>query len=307
MNAPDVVVIGGGIIGCASAYTLSREALRVVVLEKDHVAAHASGGAAGILSTMDDVPGTPDAALNRASLALHPVYARRLLDETRIDVEYQQAGTLRLFDGEPPELSPGGRLVGRTELREMEPAVGPAWEGATFQPEDGQVNAHRLTRALAEGAAQRGVEILEGRIAQEILIAGGRVRGVMTPEGPIHAEHVVLAADPWSLRFASPALPIPLVPTKGEILWVQTRPRALHRPIFAGHYLVPKPTIGIAVGATYRQDGYNEIPALGAVAELAATALRAVPSTAELVRDWVLGRPSSLEVAPFSAARFLPR
>ncbi|HZU14816.1 MAG TPA: FAD-dependent oxidoreductase [Chloroflexota bacterium] len=355
MNSPQVIVIGGGVIGCASAYALAREGVPVVVLEKDHIAAHASGGAAGILSTLDDEPGSPDAALNSASLALHPVYAERLREETRIDVEYQRAGTLTLLEGGvTPAVRPGQQLLNRAELLELEPAVGPVWTGAVFQTGDGQVNAGRLTRALAEGAARRGAEICEGRIAQELLVDGGRVRGVRTPDGEIRAEHVVLAAGPWSLRFSSPSLPIPLIPTKGEILWVKTRPQALRRPIFAGHYLVPKPTIGLAVGATYRQDGFNEIPALGAVAELAATALRAVPSlaaaafsrmwssirpipadgrpilgpvlgmeglivatghgaygialslvTGELVRDWVLGRPISLDVSVFSPGRFL--
>lgn len=297
----DVAIVGGGIIGCSSAYALSAAGASVVVLEKDRVAAHASGGAAGILSTLDDVPGTPAATLNLASLALHSSYAERLRDETRIDVEYQQVGSLTLLTQQQVEqVRSDSRLIGGQELRELEPAVDPSWAGALFQRRDGQVNAGLLTRALAEGAARYGAEIREGSPVREILVEGDRVTGVQTPDGPIAANHVVLAAGPWTPFLAPRGWTIPVDAVKGEILWVTTRPRLLNRPIFAGHYLVPKPVVGIAIGATYRRDRFDETPALGPLAELAATALQAIPALrdAQFSHVWAGIRPFAADGRP---------
>jgi glycine oxidase len=299
----DVVVIGGGVIGCAVAYALTREGCTVSVLERDQVAAHASGGAAGILSTRDDAPGSPMDVLNRASLNLHPTYADVLREETRIDVEYQQAGSLALLREEDIDtpVAPDGRLLDREEMLDLEPSIGPGWPAAVFYPGDGQVNAARLTHALAEAATRRGAQLREGVVVTGLLEEAGQVRGVRTSGDDIHSEFVVLAAGPWSGLLATRwGTHLPVFPVKGEIFWARSHPHVLNRPVFAGCYLVPKPEIGLAIGATYVRAGFDERPTIGGALELLPRAADAVPALKRVPFDraWSSLRPGTHDGAP---------
>jgi len=300
--SPDVIVVGAGVIGSASAYALSRAGLRVTVLERDTVGAHASSGAAGILS-VDGPPQSPFARLAQASLDLYPTYSMALRDETRIDVEFQQKGVLYLTaEGQEPEPPPpGSRVLDRSELHDLEPNIGPGWSGAILREKEGQVTSARLTRALAEAAARRGVEFIERVVVTDFLRDGDRVVGVRTTMGNIPAGTVVLAAGPWSGLLASTlARPIPIFPVKGQIIWLLTRPSALRIPVFAGEYLVPKGVAGLAVGATVEDAGFDETPTVGAIRDLMGAALDAVPilKEAEFLRAWAGVRPAAADGLP---------
>jgi glycine oxidase len=303
-----VVVVGGGVVGCACAYALARENLSVTVVEQDRVGAHASGGSAGILSALPPTLGdSPYDRLGRASLALYPSYAARLRDETGIDVELQLEGNLYLFEeGETPRIPPSGspnlQWVDAVQLHELEPQVGDRWAGALFYPHHGQVNVGRLTRALAEAAARRGATILEGVAVTGFIEKGGRGRGVHTTAGEILADRVVLAAGAWSGLLA-PALgrPVPVAPVKGQMVWARTRPLALCRPVFGrGVYLVPKVELGIAIGATEEEAGFSETPTLGAALTLIEGAVAVCPvlRDAELSHVWASLRPGSADGYP---------
>lgn len=301
--APDVVIIGGGIIGSASAYALAEAGLRVHVVERDRIGAHASGGAAGILSTRDDNPGTPIDNLNRASLALHPRYAEKLREETRIDVEYQQAGTLALTDDAEPPIIParGARYLDRQTMLEMEPGIGEKWQGAIFYEGDGQVNAGRLTQALAEGAARKGATFSQGCTTTGFLTDGNGVHGIRTTAGDVPAEWTLVAGGPWSGILATTlGISIPVRPVKGQIIWATPRPAILNRPLFAGCYLVPKPEAGIAIGATYEEAGFDETPTIGGAQELSALATDALPALrdAPFSRAWASVRPVTHDGLP---------
>jgi glycine oxidase len=300
---PDVVVIGGGIAGCASAYALARDGATVQVIEQHRVGAHASGGSAGILSTRDDPFDTPFDRLGRASLELYPAYAQRLREETGIDIELQLEGVLVLLERdetrmEPKEPHAAVRRLDGSELRELEPNVGERWDGAIFYPGDGQVNTGRLTLALAEAAARRGVQFSEGIAVTGFRERAGRVEGVRTTAGNVPAETVVLAGGPWSGLLAPS---IPVFPVKGQIVWARSRPRAVNRPLFAlDCYLVPKYELGIAIGATVEHAGFDETPTLAAAADLIRTAIEVCPrlGNAELVRTWASVRPGSADGLP---------
>ena len=211
----DVVIVGGGVIGCALAYELAGRGVGVTVLERDALGAHASTVAAGMLAPLSESarPG-PLADLGMRSLALYQTLAPALKDETGVDSELLPSGTLRVALAEPEEIEL--RRVARWQreqgastglsvewldaasAREREPALAPSIIGALWSSDEQQVNPKRLLAALAQAAARRGVHFLEGTPALGFVTANGRVCGVRTSSGNIEAGTVVLAAGPWS-------------------------------------------------------------------------------------------------------------
>ncbi|MBI4571762.1 MAG: FAD-dependent oxidoreductase, partial [candidate division NC10 bacterium] len=95
MRRPDVVIVGGGIIGCSIAFFLAKAGVRPLVLERTMVGAEASSGAAGMLTAQahTDEPG-PLLDLKLASRALYEGLAAELLERTEIDIEYRRLGHL---------------------------------------------------------------------------------------------------------------------------------------------------------------------------------------------------------------------
>src|SRR5450631_10597 len=96
-NHADVVVVGGGVIGCSIAYFLARAGARVTLLERSHLAAGASGVAAGMLAPQVEAPfADPFFELALLGRAEHAGLAAGLLDEVGLDVEYRATGILRV-------------------------------------------------------------------------------------------------------------------------------------------------------------------------------------------------------------------
>src|SRR5690242_5018441 len=140
MERFDAVVVGGGIIGLASAWRAQQHGLRVCVLERAEPGSGASRVAAGVLGPDPETPGFT--ALARASAELWPAFAGELGD-----VGYTRCGSLVLaFDEDELE---DGWLDGDT-CRALEPGISPDCVGGFLLDEDAQVDPRRVARALAE-------------------------------------------------------------------------------------------------------------------------------------------------------------
>ena len=204
--AAQVVIIGGGIIGCSTAYHLMHEGVRdVVVLERDRLTSGTTFHAAGLVGQLR-------ASANITRLLKYSVdLYRRLETETGQATGFKQNGGLRLacnaermteirrqattahsFGLEMHLLSP-------REACDLWPLMSPAdIVGAAYLPTDGQANPSDLTQALAKGARQQGARIVEGVSVTGIRQQGGRVTGVVTTEGEIACETVVNCAGQWA-------------------------------------------------------------------------------------------------------------
>jgi len=104
-----VVVVGGGIIGCATAYELARAGCAVTLLERATPGAEASGAAAGLLALLGESSETAFARLARASWRLYPDVVRELQERTGIDVEYVTARSIRCPRARPDATQRCGR------------------------------------------------------------------------------------------------------------------------------------------------------------------------------------------------------
>lgn len=308
MQAPDVAIIGGGVIGLAIAWQLAGAGMRVTVYERDRLGGQASGAAAGLLAPVSEHL-TPDdfLALGIASLRSYPDFVSAVREESGIDPELVQSGVLRvaLSDGEAETLSRTATGTLQTVVldaqaaRELEPALSPQTVSGLFAPDESHVASPRLVAALGVAARRRGARILEGTPVGRIIRDKDRVVGVETPSGPEPAGAVVLAAGAWSAVLTGPALGV--TPIRGQILALEGNTAPLSRPVFgAGSYLAPKRDGTIWAGATEDRAGFSPYPTARGVRTILAGAERLAPAVAEaaFVRAWAGLRPATPDRLP---------
>jgi glycine oxidase len=314
VTAPDVIIVGGGVIGCAIAYNLAEAGVRVTILERSEVGAEASGASAGVLAPLDlSMEPGPLLDLCLASMPLHPPLADKLREETGIDVEYLRSGLLRVAltdedaDGlravvERQRLPGMLQWVDPEALRRVEPRLAAA-RGGVYSPHLHQVNAHRLTQALARAAVGRGVALRQGAAVTGFVTNGSRVTGVRTGDGRMTAGHVILAAGSWTgVLGRRLGVSLPVKPMRGQMLAFPNFSSPL-RHILLGEdsgYLAPKANGFLFVGSTVEDVGFRKNTTASVLASLRRMAVTLVPSLAyaELASDWAGLRPGSPDDLP---------
>ena len=200
-----VVVVGGGIVGCATAYFAARDGLRVTLLERRELAFGASGRNPGFVWLHCRNPGFA-LEVSLRGRALYP----ELLEELPGGFEFRPNGGLIYFNtpeqGTVFEEFVAARrahgleveLIDGAEVRRLVPPIREDVLGASFCPLDAQITTSTVVRALAAGARAEGAEVREGVGVDALLLAGDEVVGVVTDEGPLEADAVVVAAGVWS-------------------------------------------------------------------------------------------------------------
>lgn len=311
----DVVLVGGGIIGCAIAYFLAKAGVRPLVLERDQVGAEASSGAAGLLTAQahSDEAG-PLLDLKLVSRALYATLAVELRERTDIDIEYRTLGHLvpALTESEHDAVNkrvawqasrglPAVRLTAH-EARELEPGLTPEVKGGGWFPEDHHVNNTAVTQALASATMRLGGQIRVGCAVVELLRAGERVTGVRTAQETIAAGTVVLCAGAWSRDFeASAGLPLPIVPAKGQIVVARLEKPALRHVVYGEvGYAIPRASGEHILGSTVEYVGYDKRVTLEGLTGIMAGITAMVPSLqrAEMVASWGCLRPAAPDGLP---------
>jgi glycine oxidase len=300
-----VVVIGGGVIGCAVAERLSRDRHQVTLLERDELAGRASGAAAGELSPSR-------LATDHESLAMFPELVARIEKDSGMDVEYHvQQGLKPAFSkAEADSLrDEDGRWLEAAECRTIEPAISGEIVGAMLL-EHAHLTPPRFVRALARTAAARGAEICEGTPAIGFVRDGKGVKVVKTPSADIPADAVVIAAGPWTREVAAHAgLDVDVRPQRGQLAALDPRSLVLRRSVFwSSGYLVPKKDGTIIAGGTEEDAGFDDRPTVSGIASLLDLARRLVPGLAEanLQRVWAGLRPLTRDGAPIVAISSVP-
>jgi glycine oxidase len=312
---PGVVVVGGGIIGCATALELARRGCRVTVLERGTPGGEASSAAAGLLAPFGDSP-EPDPFHRLAieSWRLYPRVVAELRELTGIDVEHMTAGTLhpiatpgdledaRARCGWPLAAELGSEVVEGAELAALEPALAKDVTAARLVRGEQWVNNQRLVTAYALAAAARGVTVRTGVEVGRVLVERGRARGVLADGEPLTADAVLLAAGAWTAALA-PDLggPLPVGPVRGQMLAVSNVPvlisHATHRDDI---YLVPRPSGELLVGATVERAGFERAVTLDGLGGLIARAVALVPEIGRrpITRSWCGFRPAAPDGLP---------
>ena len=298
-----VVIVGGGVIGCAIAERLGRDGHRVHLLERDTIGSKASGAAAGLLAPHSESGPEGFSVLASRSAALFPGLATRLEAETGIDVQYREGDSLRLAfgDEEAAPLRQSPHWLDPAECRRLEPGLGPDVAGG-LRFREAQVTPPRLVQALARLAVRQGAVISEHTPALGFLGHVGRVEAVQLMDATIEADRFVLAAGPWSREVATGLeLEIPVTPVRGQLVSLTPIRGGPGRILTWGsRYIVPKPDGNVVAGSTEDHAGFDADPTPEGTADLLGFCARAYPElgAAVLERAWAALRPATPDGRP---------
>jgi len=320
--APDVVVVGGGVVGLAVAWRGALAGLAVTVV--DPAPGHgASWAAAGMLAPVTEVRYGEEALLrlNLAAADRWPGFAGELEEASGSQIGYRRCGTLTVArDGDDlaavedlyrfqAELGLEVERLRSRECRQVEPGLAPSVRGGLLATGDHQVDNRALAGSLLSAAGRAGVEVRRARVGS--LVSGGdRVRGVALEDGEVlEAGAVVLAAGCWSgsLGGVPPEVLPPVRPVKGQLLHLRgPREAPLCRRNVRGLdvYVVPRADGRVVVGATVEDRGFDTTVTAAAVYELLRDAVELLPDVGELeLTETVAGlRPGSPDNAPLLGA-----
>ena len=322
MSSPDLVVIGGGVIGLSAAWRCAQRGLDVVVCDPEP-GEHATHASAGMLAPITEAHyGEEDLLrLNLASAARWPGFAADLVEAIGQPVGYRPCGSIAValdaddnralddLDAYHQRLGLASERLGSTATRELEPLLNPRVRGGLAVEGDHSVDNRLLAEAL-RAVADSGAFDLHTSAVARVAVEGGRATGVETTNGErVDAPLVLLAAGAWSgsINGVPPEARPPVRPVKGQIIRFQgpADPLLLSRHIrglVKGRhlYLVTRTSGRIVAGATVEEQGYDTTVTAGAVQELLSDAIELVPALAELELVETLAglRPGTPDNAP---------
>ncbi len=316
-GAPDVVVIGAGALGAATAWFATRSGLSVEVVERGSIVSGTTSACEGNLLVSDKEPG-PELDL---ALLSNQVW-REDLGEHGDLWEFEEKGGLVVAATE----SGAHGLAGLTEeqraagievhhvatddVHDYEPYLTRDLAGAAFYPQDCQVQPMLMAANLLRMARERGARVRTGTTVTGFLRDGDRVTGVRTDRGDIAAGHVVNAAGTWAGEIAALAgVEVPVLPRRGFILVTEPLPPTVFHKVYAGEYVASTQSSDeglqtstviegtrsgtVLIGSSRERVGFDRTVSLPALAEIARKALTLYPTLAPVavVRSYLGFRP----------------
>lgn len=312
---PDVLVIGGGIIGLASAYLLAKVGLTVEVIDRGDLGREASWAGAGIIP-----PGSPDNAatpidkLRAVGSVRFPELSAELRELTGIDNGYVRCGGIEFMTpGEDDDILAAwfaeripAEFVAEGSLRRLEPHLRPVPGKVPYLlPGFGQVRNPWHLRALIAACERAGVRLVRNAPAVGWSLDAGRPNGIQIgPSSRRTAGLYLIAAGAWTSGLLEPlGCRLPVFPVRGQIVLFRPSTPVVARVLMVGkRYLVPRTDGRVLVGSTEEPEaGFEKANTPEGVAGLIRFARELVPAleSAEVEKTWAGLRPGSPDGMPF--------
>ena len=318
VSQPDIVLIGGGVVGLTTALQLAERGVSVTLLDRQSVGREASWAGAGMLPPGNPANATtPEARLRSYSHSLWPEFAASLTDRTGIDTGYHVCGAIEVSSMETQHefrqhclhwRAEGIRVesISADEVHRRVADLNGRFDGGIYLPDFAQVRNPRYLQALKAACLQRGVEILEHVQGIECHLESDRISEVRIAGRILHSDKVCFTAGAWSASLLQPlGFRIPIKPVRGQIVQLQLPAQPFRCVIEMGRrYLVPRRDGLILVGSTEEDVGFAKHTTTEGVSGLLEFAKSLVPSLAhaEVVMTWAGLRPGSPDELPLLGA-----
>ena len=217
-----VVVIGGGIAGCSTAYHLAKSGWNTVLIERDILTSGTTWHAAGMVTQLGTTPQITNIRKNSVK------FYEDLKNITGQDTSFRHTGTLNIATSKSRyqeylrQLSTSKlfdldiELINKKRFKDLYPiAKNKDVLGGLYIPKDGQADPEILTKNISIAAKKKGAKIIEKCKLEKILKRNNQIRGIKTNLGTINCEYIVLCAGMWSRQIGEAAgVSIPLYPNE---------------------------------------------------------------------------------------------
>jgi len=228
----DVVVVGGGIAGTSTAWSLAQRGHSVVLCEKGHIAGEQSSRNWGFCRQQGRDP-------RELPLIIESLRQWRGLEaEIEADVGFVQSGVIYLARTKDDlagyeswleharEYQLDSKLVSTAEVKRLLPGLDGDWAGALHTPSDGRAEPTRAAPAIARAAKRLGTTVMTNCAVRGIETEGGRISAAVTEKGTIRTNSVVVAGGAWSRLFCGNAgIALPQLKVLSSVM--RTEPMAM--------------------------------------------------------------------------------
>ena len=252
---PEIIIIGGGVIGTACAYFLSKRGLKTLVLERSHLGAGASGTTASIVS-IGGSSSTPEPLQPLNVESYHLILDaekdfERPLEIIRGGALYaamseQEVLELQAFDKEIRKMGIDCKLMDGPEARREEPLLCSEVEAGLLNPASYHLNPFRLVDGYLSTALDKGSRVEYGVEVHGLEVSNDRIDRVVTNTGDYHADWVVVAGGAYSPQILSSlSVQIPIVPARGQVILTEACQRMTdHVIMFLNHLYIRQTASG---------------------------------------------------------------
>lgn len=311
MAKPDVLIVGGGIIGLMSAIQLREAGATVTLLERGGTGRESTWAGGGIISPLypwryDDAV----TALAQWSQGVYYDWAMAWLEETGLDPEWMQSGLLMLDEDEQEQASAWAQrwkmkleIVPRSRVEGLEPSLQEGGAQAIWMRDIAQIRNPKLAKTLRAMADRVGVEIHEDTEVTGLWQDGDRVIGVKTANGTVAADQVAICGGAWTAKILDQyRVNVNVSPVRGQMLMYRFLPGRITRIVLSkDRYAIPRRDGRVLFGSTLEFTGFEKEITEVAREDMHARAVEMFPELAgaKIERQWAGLRPGSPDGIPY--------
>jgi glycine oxidase len=314
-SSPDVLILGGGVIGLTMAYHLAKEGVRVEIVDRGDLGQEASWAGAGMIPPAGNprlAPSPYDQLLSLSS-EMFWSFTCELSDCGGVDSGYCGCGSIVFLDEDDKKTAAAWRkheidfeVLEGEKLHHLEPGLNRRFHRGYFLHEYAQVRNPRYVKSLIAACLFSGVTFRPGCPVHALERSGDRITAVQSAAGRLTAEKIVIAAGAWSDSLLAPVgCRLGIRPVRGQIVLLNTRWSNLSKILEVGkRYVVPRGDGRVLIGSTEEDAGFDKHTTAQAIRALLDFALDLAPvlADASIERTWAGLRPGSPDGMPFLGA-----
>lgn len=314
--AKDILILGGGVIGLATAFECQNRGHQVTILEIATCGGQASGAAAGMLAPYSEMSEEPDDffLLSHQSLKEYPVWQQEIKNKSSIDFEYVESGSLYTIFHEAERFPLQTRMewqnkfgveasiIEKSELKEKEPALSEEILAALYTPSESHLYSPDYVKALKQACLNTGVRIYEHLKHVEVIGWKDEVHLRSYEDKHFFADHLIICNGAWSKELENSfGIAIPVFPIRGQICSYRTDSLTRSLVFSSQGYVVSKGNGSLVCGASEDIAGFNVDVTEKGIKRLERWSKKLLPvlETMETNHRWAGLRPATQDGFPF--------